>query len=257
MKNKVILISVDGMRPDGLLACGNPYTEVLMRECSYTLKGKTVFPSITLPCHYSMAHSITPQRHGILNNTYMTPVRPVRGIFERVLDAGGVSCMFYGWEHMRDIAHPGALKYATYINAYANELNDDALTHEAIARIEKSKPDFAFLYLVDTDDKGGHDSGWMTEEYLYRISLAVSNIRRVIKLFGDEYSIIIMADHGGHDRIHGTDMPEDMTVPFFFRGPDFEAGRVLEDVSILDIAPTIAKLTGASASPEWEGKALF
>ena len=27
MGNKVILISVDGMRPDGFLSCGNPYIE--------------------------------------------------------------------------------------------------------------------------------------------------------------------------------------------------------------------------------------
>ena len=30
MKNKVILISIDGMRPDGFLECGNPYIEELM-----------------------------------------------------------------------------------------------------------------------------------------------------------------------------------------------------------------------------------
>ena len=29
-ENKVILISVDGMRPDGFLACGNPYIEKMM-----------------------------------------------------------------------------------------------------------------------------------------------------------------------------------------------------------------------------------
>ena len=29
---KVILISIDGMRPDGFLACGNPYIEELQRN---------------------------------------------------------------------------------------------------------------------------------------------------------------------------------------------------------------------------------
>ena len=32
MKNKVILISIDGMRPDGLLQCGNPFVEELMKK---------------------------------------------------------------------------------------------------------------------------------------------------------------------------------------------------------------------------------
>ena len=62
---KVILISVDGMRPDGFLKCGNPYVETLMKKAYYTLDGKTVMPSVTLPCHMSLFHSTTPQRHAL------------------------------------------------------------------------------------------------------------------------------------------------------------------------------------------------
>jgi phosphopentomutase len=79
---------------------------------------------------------------------------------------------------------------------------------------------------------------------------------RVIEKFGDEYTVIITADHGGHDRMHGTDMPEDMTIPMFYIGKDFEPGRELSGISILDIAPTIAKVMGLLPEKEWEGKAL-
>ena len=69
-ENKVILISVDGMRPDGFLACGNPYIEKMMESAYYTLDGKTVLPSVTLPCHMSLFHSVAPERHGITTNLY-------------------------------------------------------------------------------------------------------------------------------------------------------------------------------------------
>ena len=36
MEKKVILISVDGMRPDGLLQCGNPFVEELMKKNNAT-----------------------------------------------------------------------------------------------------------------------------------------------------------------------------------------------------------------------------
>ena len=49
MDNKVILISIDGMRPDGFLNCGNPFIKELMARSTYTLTGSTVFPSVTLP----------------------------------------------------------------------------------------------------------------------------------------------------------------------------------------------------------------
>ena len=256
MDKKVILISIDGMRPDGLKACGNPYVAELEKKCAYNYASRSMTPSVTFPCHFSMSHSVTPQRHGILSNTYIPQVRPVKGIFEKIGSAKGVSAMFYGWEPLRDIAMPGKLKYATYINAYTAESTDTLLTDEAEKLIDAKKPDFVFLYMVETDEKGGHDNGWMSEEYLRRISIAIDNTRRMIERFGDEYTVIIMADHGGHDRTHGTNLPEDMTVPLFFCGPDFAPGTVLEDTSLLDIAPTIAKLMGIEPEEEWEGRAL-
>ena len=258
MENKIILISIDGMRPDGLKACGNPYVSELENLCYYTYNARSMEPSVTFPCHFSMSHSVTPQRHGILTNTYVPQVRPVKGIFEKVKEAGGVCAMFYGWEPLRDICSPGALKFATYINAYMQESVDIALTDECEKVLTERKPDFAFLYMVETDEKGGHDNGWMSEEYLRRISIAISNVKRMIDKFGDEYSVIIISDHGGHDRTHGSTLPEDMTIPIFFYGKNFPQGKVIEDnISLLDIAPTIAKLFGISAEPEWEGKPVF
>lgn len=257
MKSKVILISIDGMRPDGLKSCGNEYLKELEKNCTYTYVGRSMTPSCTLPCHFSMTHSVTPQRHGILTNTYVPQVRPVDGIFEKIKSAGGVSAMFYGWEPLRDIALPATLKFATYINAYMKESSDTVLTDEAIKVISEHKPDFCFLYMVETDEKGGHDNGWMSDEYKRRISVAIGNAQRVIEAFGDEYSVIIMADHGGHDRCHGTEMPEDMTIPFFFYGPAFEKGKEVEGLSLLDIAPTIASLMGIEPEKEWEGKSVI
>ena len=257
MDKKVILISIDGMRPDGLRACGNPYLSELEAKCAYTYSGASMFPSVTFPCHFSMSRSVTPQRHGILTNTYVPEVRPVKGIFEKVKDMGGVSAMFYGWENIRDIAKPGSLKFSTYMNFRMNESTDTYLTDECLRTVEKYSPDFVFLYLVDTDDLGGHDVGWMSEEYLRRISIAIDNVKRVFEKFSDEYRIIIMSDHGGHDRTHGTMLPEDMTVPFFFYGPEFTPGEIVEPVSLLEIAPTIAKVMGIPPEEDWEGHSII
>ena len=257
MNKKVILISIDGMRPDGLKTCGNSYVKELEKISSYTYNARSMNPSVTFPCHFSMTHSVPPQRHGILSNTYVPQVRPVTGIFEKIAAAGGVSAMFYGWEHLRDIALPGTLKFATYINAYMQESGDTALTDEALKLISRHKPDFAFLYMVETDEKGGHDNGWMSEEYLKRISIAIDNVKRMIEQFSDEYSFIIMADHGGHDYSHGTDSPEDMTIPLFFCGEEFAPGENIKEASLLDIAPTIAAIMGISTEPEWKGRSLI
>ena len=252
MKKKVILISVDGMRPDGFLDCGNPFAEELRRISFHTLTGQTVFPSVTLPCHMSLFHSVTPQRHGITTNLYIPMARPVSGLFEQLKMAGAKSAMYYGWQPLRDVSRPESLCFSEFIYAYSEESADTSLTESAISRIRKSDPDFTFLYLVDTDDKGGHDAGWMTEEYLRRVSIALDNIKKILDAFSGTHTVIITADHGGHDRIHGTDLPEDMTIPMFYIGPDFTPG-CFEGGSILDIAPTIAKIMNIRPAPEWEG----
>ena len=257
MKNKVLLISIDGMRPDGLQQCGNPYLKELEKISAYTYSGSSVFPSVTLPCHFSMTHSVTPQRHGILTNTYVPQVRPIRGLFEVIKDNKGKSAFFYGWEPLRDIALPGKIRFATYRNAYEVEHSDVELTDECEKIMDRFHPDFVFLYMVETDEKGGHDNGWMSDAYKGYISIAIDNVKRMVEKFGSEYRIIIMADHGGHDRCHGTDAPEDMTVPLFFIGDEFKKGEIKAPVSLIDIAPTIVDLLGISPDEDWEGRSVI
>ncbi|MCA9886683.1 MAG: alkaline phosphatase, partial [Anaerolineae bacterium] len=57
---------------------------------------------------------------------------------------------------------------------------------------------------------------------------------------------------------HGTDMPEDMNIPWMLAGPGIKEGHVIErDVSLLDTAPTIASLFGLDAHQQWEGSAVM
>ena len=255
MSNKVILISIDGMRPDGLLGCGNPYVQELFAKGSYTLNAQTVFPSVTLPCHMSMFHSVNPERHGTTTNTYTPQVRPINGLFEQIKAAGGESALFFGWEQIRDLGRPGTLKHSVFIEHSSDKHTDVQLTDAALKYIGEKHPDFVFLYLVQTDE-AGHDTGWMSENYMAYLSTAIDCVKRVIDAAGEEYTVLITADHGGHDRTHGTTMPEDMVIPMMFCGEAFEPGKELQDVTMLDIAPTIAKLMQVYPAKEWEGKSL-
>ncbi|MBQ8915181.1 MAG: alkaline phosphatase family protein [Clostridia bacterium] len=255
--NKVILISIDGMRPDGFLSCNNPYCRALMDASAYSMTARSVYPSVTLPCHLSMFLSVPPERHGTYTNTYVPPVRPVKGLFEAAKQAGKRCAMFYGWEELRDISRPGSLDRAEYIESYSAPSTDTLLCESALEYIKAESPDLVFLYMVETDTKGGHDAGWMTDTYLQYVSVAVDCVKRVIEKVGDEYTVIVTADHGGHLRGHGDDSDEDMTIPMLFYGRDFEGGRSLSGITLLDIAPTVATLLGIEAPREWEGKSII
>ena len=108
--DKVLLILLDGMRPDSIAACGSKYADNMLKSCRYKdMQAKTVFPSVTLPCHMSLFHSVVPQRHGILTNTFVPMARPVDGLIEKLHNAGKRCAFYYTWEQLRDLAKPGML----------------------------------------------------------------------------------------------------------------------------------------------------
>lgn len=261
MKNgnkKVILILVDGMRPDAMTGCGHPYGNRLLELGSYSLEAETVFPSVTLPCHMSLFHSVLPERHGILTNTYVPQVRPVRGLCEQLSAAGKICSFFYNWEELRDLSRPSSLAYSFFVSesVYHGEKSNEMVTENALSYIKEEKPDFAFVYLGFVDI-AGHGHGWMGEEYMQACRLSLDEIRRLVEAFGDEYSIIITADHGGHDWMHGTEEKEDMLIPLVCIGPDFQPGVRFEGAGICDIAPTVTELMGVAASEDWKGRSLL
>ena len=96
----------------------------------------------------------------------------------------------------------------------------------------------------------------MTDKYLACVNKAFACIERIYETLPQNYTLIVLADHGGHDRSHGTNMPEDMTIPVYMAGPAFEKDKEIDNVSIKDIAPTIAKLLHVTPAKEWEGNTL-
>ena len=80
--------------------------------------------------------------------------------------------------------------------------------------------------------------------------------KKIYERAKDEYTVIITSDHGGHDRIHGTEMKEDMFVPFFMIGENVKKNNELKEMSILDVTPTIADVMELPKIPFWEGKVI-
>ena len=257
MGNKVILVSIDGMRPDGLMNGKNPYVNELLNTSAYTLEGETVMPSMTFPCHMSMFLGTSPETHGMKRHLYIEDDNRPNGIVEQLFEADKDCAMYYTWERLRYMAKPETLKESYFLHVYAFEHTDAIVTDRALDFIGKAKPDFVFIHMVETDEKGGHQTGWMSETYLDYVNHAIGNVKRIIEEAGDEYTVIITADHGGHDDTHGTEAPEDMTIPMIFHGKQFERGKKLSGVSILDIAPTVADIIGVPKVREWEGKSLL
>ncbi len=259
MTHQVVLFLVDGMRPDGLTQANTPSVDHLIESGASTMVARTIMPSVTLPCHTSLFHSVEPDRHGITTNTWMPQVRPIPGLTDVLHAAGKQTAAFYNWEELRDLSRPGSLDHA-WFSATAGDLSGDGdrdLAEAATAHLRKCQPDFAFVYLGCTDETG-HAHGWMSDEYLAAISNADRCIGQVIGAMTDGAMAIVTADHGGHLKTHGTESDEDMTIPFIMapKGKDGECVEIDREVRITDVAPTIATQLGVDTPQAWIGSPI-
>ncbi|HXB08253.1 MAG TPA: alkaline phosphatase family protein, partial [Puia sp.] len=76
MSRHVILITIDGMRPEFYLdpAWPAPNLQHLMQEGAYAIRMRPVFPTVTLPNHTTMITGALPARHGVYYNGPFNPL---------------------------------------------------------------------------------------------------------------------------------------------------------------------------------------
>ena len=254
MTRSAVLFVIDGLRPDGLQKAETPHIDELIARGVHTHSARTVMPSSTLPCHTSMFRSVTPERHGITTNTWVPQVRPVPSLIDLVHAAGLYTSAFYNWEQLRDLSDPGSLDRSIYLNNCYDPQGDYELAGIAADFLTQKSDGFSFIYLGHTD-VAGHNAGWMSTPYIEAIGRADRAIGQIAAVLGEETFLIVTSDHGGHDQTHGTEMAEDMTIPWIACGPGIPSGHLISDpVSIIDTAPTIAKLLDVEPAVDWAGQ---
>ena len=252
----VVLAMLDGTRPDALTRAHCPALNQLKGSGAYTLKATSVMPSITLPCHMSIFHSVPPTRHGIVSNDWMPMARPLPGLVEQAKAAGLRCAFFYNWEPLRNLSLPGQLALSHFQDSARTESGDQILAEETARYISQKPPDFTFVYF-GTVDETGHKYGWMSDRYLTQLEKVDSALALVLDALPADSTVLVQSDHGGHDRSHGTDSEEDMTIPWLIAGPGIRQNyRIDGPVSLLDSAPTLAHVMGVTPHSAWEGRCV-
>lgn len=251
----LVFVLVDGLRPDAITPAHAPTLLALMRRGAYSLSAQSVMPTLTLPCHVSLFHSLSAAQHGVLDNDWQPLPRPVPGLVDQAHAVGKRCAFFYNWEPLRNLNQPGSLHHSLFMqNCKDLEHGDQTIAAEAARYIPAQRPDFTFVYLGSLDERG-HADGWMSAGYLEQVGRADKALAIVLESLPADTTLLVQSDHGGHDHLHGTDSPEDMTIPWILSGTGIRQNHALTgQVSLLDTAPTIAHILGFSPHPAWEGR---
>jgi phosphopentomutase len=113
--------------------------------------------------------------------------------------------------------------------------------------------DLLFVHLPDVD-AAGHASQWMSAGYLAAVRRADEAVGRIVAALPPDMTIILTADHGGHDTAHGSNDPTDVTIPWIIAGPGIATGRpIAGTVRTMDTAATAARVLGIRLSPGTTG----
>jgi arylsulfatase A-like enzyme len=256
--SRVMVISVDGLRPDLLARAYAPNVRGLMNAGSFTLWARTTAAAITLPSHVSMLTGVTPGRHEIAWNTDLPLSRPVypkgRTLFDIAKSYGYSTAMVAGKSKFEIFERPGSLdwfwvspkevKEATTtapstkpakpaspdeewpddsMKARKEKLSDSIVAEHAVELIRDHRPDVMFVHFPHVDNVG-HMSGWGTPEQIDAVEEADAAVGSVLRALSDaglmESTLIILtADHGGQGRGHGADDARSRHIPWIAAGP--------------------------------------
>lgn len=255
---RVLILSLDGLRPDAISAERTPTILALAEAGAFTLTAQTVLPSATLMAHGSMLSGYDVDRHGLTWNDYLPDRGYIRTstLFSWAHDAGLRSEMVVSKQKLVHIAPPGTVDEFTYVPG-----GDFAVAEQAATAIADGF-DILFVHFPGPD-AAGHDAGWMSSIYLGTVGNtdeAVGRVLASLEAAGLRQGTLIFltADHGGHGTLHGSDAPEDMTIPWIVAGPGVLAGtRLSTSVVIYDTAATAAWALGLSLPEDLDGRPVL
>jgi len=260
--SRVLIISVDGLRPDLIDLAHATEMQRLMKHGTYTLWARTTDVAVTLPSHVSMLTGVPPSKHGVTWNSHRDPaVYPLwPTLFEVARASGYTTAMAAGKSKFNALAKPGSLNLA-YVPGEA-VIPDEAVADTARAWIARLKPQVLFVHLPSVDTVG-HEKGWGSRRQLEAVERADRCVGRILEALRhrdllDSTVVLITADHGGSGKSHGADVPRSHEIPWIVSGPGIMKGHDLHEDSIAvrteDTFATICWLLGIQPPKAIDGR---
>ncbi|WP_419164422.1 alkaline phosphatase family protein [Candidatus Palauibacter sp.] len=272
---KILLIGIDGVRPDVLAQVATPVMDSLAASGWYTAGTRTTTPSVSGPSWSSMLTGVWPAKHGVTDNgfegrrygqypdflTLLERVRPELATFAAIdwlplasLEGGGP-------------ALSSAIDMLVAVDGY--ELGwaeaDSVVAARAAQHLASASGDAAFVYLGNPDETS-HRHGSIGVEYRAAISLSDRHVGWLMEALRtrpayeeEDWLVLISTDHGRReDGGHGGDSPEEMTTFILASGGATGSWPVAGPTFIVDIAATALHHLGAPSeiAAELDGRPL-
>lgn len=271
----VIIISIDGGKPAVIAESEMPVLKKLASEGSVSWQASTIFPPKTLPSHTSMLTGVGPEKHQVLWNDFS----PIRGLVKvptvfsllRAAEPKAATGMFVCKQKFRHLWLKDSLDVFDFGGAQTtapvagspeieqDKKNADTEARNAAAWIIKTRPRLTFIHFADPDT-AGHKDGWgspQQKEAFKAVDQALLIVLESLQKAGiaGKSVILISADHGGHEKGHGLNIPDDMLIPWLAWGKGVKKGfQITKSVTTFDTAATALWLLGVPLPANLDGQ---
>jgi predicted AlkP superfamily pyrophosphatase or phosphodiesterase len=265
----VVVFGIDGCSPDGIIQAPTPNIDSLVAHGSWTYEAKAQMPTVSSPNWASIIDGVPPQVHGIRSNSWQRHqirdsvychgkkghIFPTIFRVLRESDKHAQICCMMEWWSFRRLVEPGvcSLRQRTLLESTTDSRVPVVLSVR--------KPKFLFIDFNNVDETG-HKYGHGTQQYydaVARVDQSIGKIIKAVKKAGmlESTVFVIIADHGGINKGHGGNTPQEVNVPFIISGAGIRQNHhIAAYVNNYDLPVTIARMLNAKTPDCWQGKVV-
>lgn len=262
--DRVVLVVVDGLRPDAISTFGLYHMARLRAHGASTAEATTVSPGGNWAALTSLMTGVAPDTHGILcaGLQLRAPFVPLDPVPELLARIGLPSSAF-----LAEIPQ----KYRVFATRVAERLGfattrftggpADEIVAAAGRSLTTQRRGLMVLHLSDLD-LVGHEQGWMSAAYrdaAKRVDMAIGLVAALADVPRDPRTLlVIVSDHGGggvDPRSHRSSHRLDTTIPLILAGSPMPV-PLAPPVSLLDVPATVLYALGAVIPATYGGRPL-
>lgn len=253
---KVLIIGIDGCRPDALLQAKAPNLHGLIKNGAFSDKAQTGDMTASGSGWGSLLTGVWREKHGVKGNDFkLANFEKYPHVLARIKKARPESFVasVVHWEPIQKLI----VRKADMTVAFKT---DAEVEKSACQVLTEKNPDLLFVHLDDVDG-AGHKFGFSPKEPRYLDAIAkadeyVGNLLKAVESRAsyekEDWLIVVTTDHGGTGKGHGQNIPEHRTIFVIVSGKSAARGTIDPPPSIVDVVPTVLQHLGIPVDPKWE-----
>jgi predicted AlkP superfamily pyrophosphatase or phosphodiesterase len=263
VRKHVLVIGIDGLRPDALVAANTPALDELIGNGAVTYdayaggerRTQTQQATSSGPGWSSILTGVWVDKHNVSNNEFSDPH------FDRF------PCFFTRIREVRPKAFLSSIVHWSPINERIVEDadleievdSDSEVAVEAVDHLQGEDPDVLFLQFDDVDHAGhSYFFSPFSPRYLEAVQEVDTQIGSVIETLqarpgidDEDWLVVVTTDHGGFLTGHGSQLPMVRTIFMIVSGKGASPGEHSPGPGMVAVPATVLRHLGFPVDPAW------